>query len=282
MTRKKETITLSIPPGTKEALEAIASSLNIMWGSNPSISGLIVAIAQHQLQIGSVLAFSSGQISAIRQAIRLLVDSGHIADAQALVLMLLEYGNLEAPLRQSLMEQVSHSAESWRRVVDQQILSKQPFRLFYKDSQQQQLEFTVRYGEIRFWEKRFYLEAWCEETEGSFNLPELIHNRCFRLDRIINVLPTSGNWQDSLEHIEVHLQILGRLTKAYEPKPDDITDELKDDARYIVRRVSNTFWFIREILRYGEECIVLAPDSVQNQLVEKLKMLCKHYNVLSS
>jgi predicted DNA-binding transcriptional regulator YafY len=282
MARKKETITLSIPPGTKEALEAIASSLDIMWGSSPSISGLIVAIAQHQLEIGSVITLSSGQISAIRQAIRLLVDSGHIADAQTLVLMLLEHGNLEAPLRQSLMEQVSHSAESWRRVVDQQILSKQPFCLFYKDSQQQQLEFTVRYGEIRFWEKRFYLEAWCEETEGSFNLPELIHNRCFRLDRIINILPISGNWQDSLEHIEVHLQILGRLTKAYEPKPDDITDELKDDARYIVRRVSNTFWFIREILRYGEECIVLAPDSVQNQLVEKLKMLCKHYNVLSS
>lgn len=280
MARKKETITLSIPPGTKEALEAIASRLNIMWGSNPSISGLIVAIAQHQIEIGSVLVLSSNQVSAIRQAIRLLVDSGYIADAQTLVLMILEHGDLEAPLRQSLMEQVSHSSESWRRVVDYQITSKQPFRLFYKDSQQQHLEFTVRYGEIRFWEKRFYLEAWCEETEESLNLPELIHNRCFRLDRIINILPANGDWQERLEFIEVQLQILGRLAKAYEPKPDDIRDEIQDDARYIVRRVSNTFWFIREILRYGEECVVLAPDNVRNQLVEKLKMLCKHYNFL--
>ena len=47
MPRKKETITLSIPPGTKEQLEAIARQLNITWGKEPSISGLIVAIAQN-------------------------------------------------------------------------------------------------------------------------------------------------------------------------------------------------------------------------------------------
>jgi predicted DNA-binding transcriptional regulator YafY len=239
-----------------------------------------VAIAQRQLEIGSVITLDPGQNTAIRQAVKLLVDSGRIADAQTLALFLLEHGNLETPLRQALLEQVSHPTESWRRVIDQQIKAKQPFHLLYEDSQNKQMEFTVRYGEIRFWEKRFYLEAWCEETEGSLNLPELIHNRCFRLDRIINVLPASGDWQDRLEYIEVHLQILGRLVKAYEPKPDDITNEVKDDARYVVRRVSNTFWFIREILRYGEECIVLSPASVQNQLISKLKRLCEHYNFL--
>jgi len=280
MARKKETITLSIPPGTKEQLEAIAASLGIMWGDKPSISGLIVAIAQHQLEIGSAITLNPSQNTAIRQAIKLLVDSGHIVYAQTLALFLGEHGNLETPLRQALLEQVSHPNESWRRVIDQQIKAKQPFLLLYKDSQHKQMQFTVRYGEIRFWEKRFYLEAWCEETEGSLNLPELIHNRCFRLDRIINVFPTSGNWQDRLEYIEVQLQILGRLVKAYEPKPDDITNEVKDDARYIVRHVSNTFWFIREILRYGEECIVLSPASVQNQLIDKLKKLCEHYNFL--
>ncbi|PSB23330.1 transcriptional regulator [filamentous cyanobacterium CCP1] len=280
MARKKETITLSIPPGTKEQLEAIAAGLGIMWGDHPSISGLVVAIAQRQLEIGSVLTLDLNQNTAIRQAIKLLVDSGRIADAQTLALFLLEHGNLETPLRQALLEQVSHPTESWRRVIDQQIKAKQPFYLFYEDSQNKQMEFTVRYGEIRFWEKRFYLEAWCEETEGSLNLPELIHNRCFRLDRIINVLPASGDWQDQLEYVEVQLQLLGRLVKAYEPKPDDITNEVKGDARYVARRVSNTFWFIREILRYGEECIVVSPASVQDQLISKLKKLCEHYKFL--
>lgn len=277
MVRKKETITLSIPPGTKEQLEALAYDLGIMWGDKPSISGLITAIAQRQLEIRSVITLDSSQNTAIRQAIKLLVDSGRIADAQTLALFLLEHGNLETPLRQSLLEQVSHPTESWRRVIDQQLKAKQPFHLFYEDSQNEQMEFTVRYGEIRFWEKRFYLEAWCEETQGSLNLPELIHNRCFRLDRIINVLPASGDWQDQLEYIEVQLKVLGRLVKAYEPKPDDISNEVKGSARYIVRRVSNTFWFIREILRYGEECLVLSPASVQNQLINKLKKLCEHY-----
>ena len=35
MARKKETITLSIPPGTKEQLEAIAAKFQILWGDRP-------------------------------------------------------------------------------------------------------------------------------------------------------------------------------------------------------------------------------------------------------
>ena len=46
MPRKKESITLSIPPGTKAKLEAIADRLDIRWGKSPSTSGLLVAIAQ--------------------------------------------------------------------------------------------------------------------------------------------------------------------------------------------------------------------------------------------
>ncbi|MHC5833162.1 MAG: transcriptional regulator, partial [Nostoc sp.] len=35
MPRKKDTITLSIPSGTKEQLEAIARCLNVTWGKEP-------------------------------------------------------------------------------------------------------------------------------------------------------------------------------------------------------------------------------------------------------
>ncbi|MBD0266390.1 MAG: transcriptional regulator, partial [Tolypothrix sp. Co-bin9] len=48
MPRKKETLTLSVPPGTKDQLEALARRLNILWGKDPSISGLLVAIAQQK------------------------------------------------------------------------------------------------------------------------------------------------------------------------------------------------------------------------------------------
>ena len=195
------------------------------------------------------------------------------------LLFLLEHANLEAPLRKSLLDQVSHPSEPWRRVIDQQISNQQSFCLVYEDSQGQQQEFTVRYCEIRFWEKRFYLEALCDEAVDRSGLPELTHNRCFRLDRIINILPVSGSWQSQLECINVEFNVLGRLTKAYEPQPDDIKVETIDGVLHVVRRVSNTFWFIREILRYGENCVVTSPPSVREQLVEKLKELCAHYDI---
>lgn len=279
MARKKETITLSIPPGTKAQLEAIASSLDIKWGNNPSISGLVVAIAQGQVNLESVLTLGDAQVAALSQAIRLLVDSGYIGDAQTLVLFLLERASLETPLRQLLLEQVSHPTEPWRRFIDQQISNQEPFRLVYEDSQKQQLEFTVRYCEIRFWEKRFYVEAWCEELSERSKLPELLHNRCFRLDRIINILPVNGDWRKSLDYVDVKFKIFDRLMHAYEAQQDDIEDKIVDDARYIVRRVSNTFWFIREIFRYGENCLVLSPESVKSQLVEKLASLNRLYSV---
>ncbi|NJK69006.1 MAG: hypothetical protein HC941_22970, partial [Microcoleus sp. SU_5_3] len=36
---KKEALTLSVPPETKEQLEAIALRLGIFWGKSPSVSG---------------------------------------------------------------------------------------------------------------------------------------------------------------------------------------------------------------------------------------------------
>ena len=51
--RKKETITLSIPPGTKEQLEAIALHQEIFWGKDPSVSGLIVAMPQGGLPLAA-------------------------------------------------------------------------------------------------------------------------------------------------------------------------------------------------------------------------------------
>ncbi|HEY9607492.1 MAG TPA: transcriptional regulator, partial [Allocoleopsis sp.] len=189
MPRKKETITLSIPPGTKEQLEAIARRLNILWGKEPSVSGLIVAIAQQSLEVGQPFTLNSNQVKALQQAIKALNDAGHIGEAQIALALLIDKGKLEAPLRQSLLQQVSQPAhQGWRILIEDCIKKEQPFHLVYRNSQSQELEFTVRYAEIPFYEKRFYLQVWCEETADVENdipdMPELWHNRCLRFDRI--------------------------------------------------------------------------------------------------
>ncbi len=282
MPRKKETLTLSVPPGTKEKLEAIAKRLKIFWGKSPSPSGLVAAIAQQELEVGQPFTLNASQVNALRQAVKDLIDAGHVAEAQSILTLLLSRGQLEAPLRQSLLQEVSKPSEAWRILVDQQIKKQQPFHLIYLNSQKQELEFTARYAEICFYEKRFYLQIWCDETADVATdipeLPELWHNRCLRLDRIKAILPINGEWRGQLDFIEVHLQFRGWLVKAYEPKPDDLSDETIRGARQVVRRVVNPFWLLREISRYWEDCTILTPEGLRKRMQQKIAVMHQLYD----
>ena len=279
MPRKKETLTLSVPPGTKAALDAIARRFNILWGNNPSPSGLVGAIAQGELEVGQPFALSANQVLALRQAIRDLVDAGHLEEAKSVITLLIEKGNLESPMRQDLMQQVSQPMEGWRIQVDRLSDQHQPFHLIYRNSQGQVLEYTVRYAKVLFYEKRHYLQIWCDETEDSQDLPELQHNRCFRLDRIQSIFPISGEWRGSFDTIEVQLHLSGWLVRAYEPKPEDISNELIGEVRQVTRRVVNPFWLIREVFRYGEDCVIVSPEDVRERFKQKLRSLSQQYEL---
>jgi hypothetical protein len=279
MIRKKDTITLSIPPGTKERLEEIAAELKVLWGDRGSISGLLTAIAQGQFQVGQSLTLTSAQVQALDQANRLLIDSGYIPEAQTLTTLLLDRGNLEAPLRLALQQRVTQPSEAWRLRAEEQIQKQQPFRLFYRNAQDSELEYTVRCAQVTFREKRFYLEIWCEETEDIPNtdFPELIHNRCLRLDRIQGIEPIAGEWRNGLDFIKVYLHFYEGLVKAYESKGNDISNEMIGEVREVVRRVSHPFWLIREILPYGKKCQVVAPQAMRDRVKEEIQAIYQHY-----
>ncbi|WP_353932395.1 transcriptional regulator [Okeanomitos corallinicola TIOX110] len=285
MSRKKETITLSIPAGTKEQLEEIARKLRIFWGKSPSISGLLVAIAQKEFEVGEPFTLNSTQVTALQQAIGILKDSGFIEQAQTVSSLLLERGQLEPPMRQLLLQQVSQPTEAWRILVDQFRQSQQPFHLLYTNSQGQDTSFTVRYAEISFEEKRFFLNIWCDETEDIVkqDFPELIHNRCLRLDRIKGVVPVNGQWRhEGLDFLKVHLHFYKGMVKAYEPKPNDISNEVIGEVRQVVRTVSNPFWLVREIMRYGENCEIVSPENVRSLIKQKLIEQCQKYDILGN
>ncbi|MDJ0553346.1 MAG: WYL domain-containing protein [Microcoleaceae cyanobacterium MO_207.B10] len=69
------------------------------------------------------------------------------------------------------------------------------------------------------------------------------------------------------------------MVKAYEPRDRDIENEVIGDVSQVVRQVSNPFWLIREVLRYGGDCIVISPDSIRDKIKEKLRSLCEQYDL---
>ena len=99
-------------------------------------------------------------------------------------------------------------------------------------------------------------------------------------DRIRSILPISGDWRGKLDSIEVHLQIRKWMASSDELK-DDRTDEEpnRQVQNVVVRRVVNPFWLIREVQGYGEDCLILAPDSMRDRFKQELTDICHLYEI---
>ncbi len=167
--------------------------------------------------------------------------------------------------------------EKAMELIDQE----QPFRIAYVDAQVRAWSFTVRYAQRVRREKKYYLECWCEETQGNYDLSELQHNWSLRFDRISDakLIPIEGEWRIGLDTVEVEFALLRGLAHAYEPRSNDISDiwEGDESKRIIKRNISSTFWFIREMLPYGKDCVVVAPEPVRDCVAKKLKAALENY-----
>ncbi|GAB4528008.1 MAG: hypothetical protein Tsb0014_09030 [Pleurocapsa sp.] len=284
MSSKKETLTLSLSEGTKAKLEEIARELGFFWGKSPSPSALVTAIANREIATGEPFYLSSDRVKALRQAIRVLIDTGNTTEAETIARLVLDNGKLEPQLRQELLRLINIHLNKWRLVVDEYINKKQPFEILYKNSQGQELIFNVYFAQIDFHEKRFYLNIWCEETEDISDdnkqyFSELSHNRCLSFERIQGIIPKSGQWRNSLDYIQVHLQFTGWMVKAYKSREEDINDVVEEKIRKITRRVFNPFWLVREIKRYGEYCTIVEPDGLRSYFKQELIKMCQLYDI---
>ncbi|MBD2488260.1 YafY family protein [Aulosira sp. FACHB-615] len=284
MSRKGQSITLSLGERDKAELENLALEFGMMWGDRPNISKLIEAIARHQLTIGKNHDWSESRIRALDRAMRVLADVGQNEQAQIIAKLLLERSELPIPLRNDIESFLGNLPPQWRLEIDRYILRQQPFQLSYQDARHHVWNFTVRYAKVVPHEKRQYLDCWCEETEGNFDVAELQHNWSLRLDRIQDaaVLPVTGEWRLGLAEIDVEMYLFAGLAFAYQPKPEDKINEWLPDTqkvRRVVRRVSSTFWFIREVMQYTPDCVIIAPENARSLIKEKLKTLCQHYEL---
>ncbi|MBD2065959.1 WYL domain-containing protein [Leptolyngbya sp. FACHB-671] len=286
MGRRGQSITLSISDKDKEQLEQIAVEQGMMWGDRPNISRLVEAIARRELLIGRNNDWSETRIRVLHQSIQTLIDAGHPESAQIVAQLLAERRELSIPLRSEIDRFLETPLASWRLQIDQYIRRQTPFRLTYRDAADYPWSFTIRHARITPYERRQYLECWCEETEGNQDLPELQHNWILRLDRIPDaaISTVQGQWRSHLDYLEVEMHLLKGLAFAYEAKTADVSNEWLSDrsppVRSVVRRVSSTFWFFREVFRYGEDCVIVSPTFVQERFKQKLHTLCEQYGLI--
>ncbi|MGL5876868.1 MAG: WYL domain-containing protein, partial [Xenococcaceae cyanobacterium] len=220
MTRKGQSITLSLQEREKQELQAIAQEFGITWGNKPNISKLIEAIARRQLLVHANNDWTEQRITALNQARLSLIDAGKLETALTIAQLLLERSELSIPLRQEIQAFIDSPPPLWRQEIDRYIRSQQPFQLNYRDAADRLWTFTICHAEIRFYEKREYLECWCEETEGNQDISALCHNWCLRLDRIPDAMTNAidRRWKTDLDTVEVEMHFYRGLAYAYSRK----------------------------------------------------------------
>lgn len=285
MSRKGQSITLSVKESEKQALEALADRLGYTWGDKPNISKLITAIAQQKYRLTINDNWTETQIKALDQAWRLLVDLGKIPEAEEIARILLERSELQILLRQDLENFLQKPIPTWRKNIEGFIHQKQPFRLSYQDASERTYNFTVVHARIELLENHQYLVCTCDENEGNQDIPELSYNWVLRLDRIQEAVvnPLKLPWQAELDQVTVEFRVYRGLAFNYgksSHKPDLTVSEIEGHPpqRTITRKIYSTFWFFREITPYFDDCEIISPDSVRNLFREKLRSLWEQYN----
>lgn len=286
MGRLKDTITLSVPPGTKERLEQLAEAHGLKWGTKPSPSALVGAIADGTLALGGAFRLNEGQLGALDQAVRALTDNGCFEEARTLVTLMLDHGQVDAPMRAKLMQALGPMGEPHRVALDALINNKQPFYLHYVDVHGKAREFSVHHAHIGFRDRRSYLYIWAEETEGNQDLPGLNHNWVLRLDRAkeLLALPGGTGWREEMDSVQAEMKLVGRLAKDYEARPEDSDERFEDDPdrpdqqiRYFKRKVYSSFWFLREVLAFGQDAEVLGPPELRARVAKAFRDAASRY-----
>lgn len=257
-----------------QALEDIATEMGA-----GHVSGLMQAIAQREIPL---LPHNDELQSVLVQAVFALQGAGEVTAASQLASWCLKHVKLKPEQEIRLSSSIASLVSPWVKKIEECIEKQQPFQLSYLDAASRQWSYMVRYAELAFREKRNYLECWCEEIEGNQDLPELRHNWSLRLDRITDagIVPVGGVWRQGLDTVEVEFNLFGGLAHAYQQRDTDIAVEwlsVEPQTLRVIRQISNTFWFVREVLPYGKDCVVLEPYTVRQKVHSHLQAACDRY-----
>lgn len=284
MSRKGQSITLSVSERDKAHLEELAGEFGMTWGEKPNISKLITAIARQQLRIAPNNDWLPERIELLNRVRNLLSDRGNLPEAKEIAKILCDRGELSLPLRQEIEAFLNAPIPAWREQIETFIHRQQPFRLSYRDAADRLFHYTVLYARIIPIEKREYLLCRCQETEGNYDIKELCHNWSLLLERIQEAAVVSVNqkWKPDLEYITVELCLSGGLAFGYRSKPgDQFVGNLEGDppTRQVIRQIYSSFWFMRDIRPYGKNCEIIAPQNLRDRYIQELLQQCQQYGI---
>lgn len=163
-------------------------------------------------------------------------------------------------------------------VLSDRLQDNRQFQIWYRDGQGNPKQHLVRYAEPVIRERRYYLDVLVAEPAEDPEDPAIQHNRCLRLDRILQIGEAlEAEQEDRLERLFVSMVFTGKLARVYEPRAREEFSYNEDGSLFVKRPVTSLFWLKREILSYGSDCIVLSPDSAREAIASEVRAMAEMY-----
>jgi predicted DNA-binding transcriptional regulator YafY len=273
--RSSEYYQIKVPKALELELRQKATQLGAA-----SPAELIGWIAQEKMPIGFQL--TEGEIEAMMQAIWTLRDTGQHGAALALIDLLRRSPNPElSSATCEHLEAMALSMPSMEVKLRQFITARQPFEIAYAKSGDQTKKYQCHFGQISSLpgERHQYLLAWITEPAESSEIPELAHNRSFRLDKIVHASPLVADWRNQgLDWVTGEFWLFNDLAHNYEARVWDIENipEFEDSKlhrRRVICQVWSIWWLVkRRLAAYGSNCLIVSPQEARKfHLKEILK-----------
>ena len=144
--------------------------------------------------------------------------------------------------------------ETLQKMLNDNLLVK----IKYKKNNNKEAEVILELKEILEKNKNIYILGYCKQEEK---------NKRILIDTIISLeqMPQKGTNANS--NTSVTFQIYGRLVSLYKLKPSEKLVDFSENSRTISNTDEDKDILLRRLLKYGENCKILKPESYQKELL---------------
>lgn len=148
-------------------------------------------------------------------------------------------------------------------------LDRQRLKITYKDSNNSTISIIVEPNDIKYTEKDIYFNVYNP-------ISAQVHDISFESIIKIEQLPQKSNFKTMLSSVTFELK--DRLAKAYKLHEGEKLLQIKTDGNIVVlNQNEDRALLLRRLLRYGENCEVISPKSLREEMKVLIKTIINNY-----
>lgn len=282
MTKKGQSITLSLQPSQKDAIELIALNNNCLHGNRGNISKLVSAIADGQLSVYNPHQFDYKTIVNFYLLWKTSLRMGKTDIAETVYKIVKDANPTDIPELKELHSYYESDSNDNIQLIKQFIKDKQCFAIEYS-SIGGVLE-TLHIDHAYFVELNdaSYLACHANEPNPKQGLEMLKGNWLLLASALNNadVTAIAGQWSYSLLSIPCVFELSNQMAFNYVGHPWDtnVFTDYNDKCKTTITRYVEFDWlFINEMVSYGVDCKILEPSSMVKRLLANVSLVFNNY-----